>query len=300
MNPPPDDGGRPPLLVRYLLGNVRTRSAGVWLVVATLIFVVVAVALQDVILIALAVAGVAAYLWSIRWMDRHDAWPGDAEPAGTEPAARAGDPDGPAVDVPAPPDLTDPASRPAAIESLRRSAFDAPSPAAPAATASTDQPGSGPSRLVARAVAALIAIATVTQLGALVALEAGGDDPTGAHLVEVMLDALFGLGFGAFAIVVALQRQRLPAPRVLSVIASVGLGLVAGLGYYIAAAGLVSANANGPGQLAGWLIGVAAAGAGVWLTATGGGRFGILIAIPAVLIGWYLGVGTWVAHVNAV
>ena len=292
MTPPPDEDRRPPLVVRYLLANVRTRSAAVWLVVATGVFVAVAVALQDVVLVAIAVLGLAAYLWSIRWMDRHDAWRGAVEPGAAPGEALGAD-----LAATPPAEVADPGSRPGAVESLRRSAFDT----APAAAAPTPgDAGTCASRSVARAFAALIVVATITQLGSLVALEAGGDNPTGAHLVEVMLDALFGLGFGAFGVIVALQRHRLPAPRVLSVIASGGLGLVAGLGYYIGAGGLAGATSSGPGMVAAWLVGTGAAGAGVWLTATSGGRLGLALVFPTVVIGWFLGVGTWFAHIRSV
>jgi hypothetical protein len=72
--PPPDDGRRRPFLVRYVLGNVHTRTAAKRLTLLMLVFVIVAVALRDAVLITVAVLGVVAYLVSIRWMDRHDAW----------------------------------------------------------------------------------------------------------------------------------------------------------------------------------------------------------------------------------
>jgi hypothetical protein len=74
MLPPPDDGRKRPLLVRYVLGNVHSRTTARRLTLVMLAFVGVAAALQDPVLIAVAVFGVIAYVLSIRWMDRHEAW----------------------------------------------------------------------------------------------------------------------------------------------------------------------------------------------------------------------------------
>jgi hypothetical protein len=82
LPPPPDDGRRRPFIVRYVLGNVRTRTAAKRLTLVMAAFALIAVVLNDAILIAVAVIGVAAYLLSIRWMDTHNGWAPPDDPPG--------------------------------------------------------------------------------------------------------------------------------------------------------------------------------------------------------------------------
>lgn len=278
---PPEIGPRRPLLVRFALGGIHTRTTAwryVWISAGMMLF---AAAIGDPTLIGIALLGVAAFAGSIWWMDRHDAW--DTEPAQAPRAIRRGTPD-------------------TAVATPRRGA-----PRDPGATAASPTAPVGrlarllsPVTTPSRAAAVLAGMSTVVFLFALTTLEAAGPLPAGMHLVSVVVDALFGVVFGGAATLIALRRPNVPFERASTLLASTGLALVASLGFYVASDGLTTTSeAVGLGAGAGVLILTFGSGAAFWLTARSGGWIGWAAAIPVLLIGWYLGISAWIAHINS-
>ena len=261
---PPDDGRKLPFIVRYALGNVRSRTVAVRLVWVSIAFTVFAVLLLDPFLIGLGILALVVYPLSIRWMDRHEAWPvgvSAAEPA--NPGENAGG-----------------------------ATSEAMPPTVMAATHLTTRPSP--------TVAALSVLATVATLAALVVLEIGAPAPSDTHLTQIVLDALLTIAFGAAAAFVAARRPAIPSERTLTVIASGGMGLVASVGFFIAGTALGSGAGMRLGAAGALAIAAVASAVGLWLTATSGGRLGWALSIPAVLVGWYVGAALWVAHINSV
>lgn len=276
---PPEVGPRRPLLVRFALGGIQSRTTAwryVWISAGLLLF---AAAIGDPTLIGIALLGIAAFSGSIWWMDRHAAWDREpaapAEPALT-PAAAAGTAMSDASDVAAPP----PTTAPTPLPDLRARLLDPVTTPSPAAAL-----GSG--------------IATVAFLAALVSLESAGPAPTGTHLVAVVINALFGVVFGGAATFIALRRPHVPFERALTLLASTGLALVASLGFFVAGDGQGTPGAAGLGPAVGVLILALGSGAAFWLTARSGSWIGWAAAIPVLLLGWYLGLAAWIAHVNS-
>jgi hypothetical protein len=183
--------------------------------------------------------------------------------------------------VAAPPPTTAPATAPTPLLGLRARLLDPVTTPSPAAAL-----GSG--------------ISTVAFLAALVSLESAGPTPTGTHLVAVVVNALFGIVFGGAATLIALRRPNVPFERAVTLLASTGLALVASLGFYVAGDGQATAGGTaGLGTAVGVLILALGSGAAFWLTARSGSWMGWAAALPVLLLGWYLGLAAWIAHVNS-